>query len=268
MKYSYCVLYGCVQPFSMYLMYVDESGDTGRYGSPTRFFALSGIVVHESRWREFLDSLIAFRKTLKSVYGLPVRTEIHASHYVVRRPVNLDRHIRLAILRNTLDELTKFDYISITNVIVDKKGKPDDYDIFHAAWGTLFQRFENTMSAGNFPGGHSRDSGMVITDAVAGRRLVRLVRKMAVHNYIPHDPRFGQGARNVPIKKIIEDPHGKDSSDTLPVQMADVVVYFLHQRFAPNSYIIRQKAHHYFDRLRPVLNRRASRFSELGIVKL
>ena len=128
----------------MYLMYVDESGDTGLINSPTRYFALSGIVVHESRWRDFLNMLIALRKTLRSVYGLPVRGEIHAYEFIGRKVYGLDRHVRLAILRNVLDELAKFDFVSITNVIVRKDGKPADYDVFHAAWGTLFQRFENT----------------------------------------------------------------------------------------------------------------------------
>lgn len=33
----------------MYLMYVDESGDSGLLGSPTRYFVVSGIVLHELR---------------------------------------------------------------------------------------------------------------------------------------------------------------------------------------------------------------------------
>ena len=70
-------------PASMYLMYVDESGDTGLVDSPTRYFALSGIIVHESAWRQFLERLIAFRKTLRSVYGLPVRAEIHTSTRII-----------------------------------------------------------------------------------------------------------------------------------------------------------------------------------------
>ena len=49
----------------MYLMYVDESGDTGLANSPTRYFVLSGIVVDESRWREFINALVAFRRTLR-----------------------------------------------------------------------------------------------------------------------------------------------------------------------------------------------------------
>jgi hypothetical protein len=244
----------------MYIMYVDESGDTGRTGSPTSHFALSGIVVHESRWRDFIDALIAFRRTLKSIYGLPIRTEIHASELINHRSFNVPRHVRLAI--------RKLDYISITNVIVQKQGKPADYDVFHSAWGTLFQRFENTMSWGNFPGGFRNDYGMVITDATAGMKLIRLMRKMAVFNYIPHDTRHGPGSRNIPIKRIIEDPHPKNSADTLPVQMADAVAYFLYQRYAPNSFIQTKRAESYFDRLQPVLNKWASRFDPLGIVVL
>ena len=121
----------------MYLMYVDESGDTGMVGSPTEYFALSGIVVHESKWRDFLNNLISFRRTLKSVYELPIRGEIHASDFINHRPFNLDRHIRLAILRNTLDELAKIAYLSVTNVVVWKQHKPAIYDVFQAAWGTL-----------------------------------------------------------------------------------------------------------------------------------
>ena len=252
----------------MYLMYVDESGDTGLAKSPTRFFALSGIVVHESTWRQFIDMLIAFRRTLKTVYGLPVRAEIHASEFINTRVHGLDRHVRLAILRNTLDEMAKYPGISITNVIVEKAGKPVGYDVFNAAWGTLFQRFENTMNHGNFPGAHSRDYGLVITDATSGKKLSRLVRKMARFNYIPNDANYAGGSRNIPITRVIEDPHGKNSAETLPIQMADVAAYFLHQRFAPNAYVRRQRAHLYFDRLAPVLNKRASRFNSLGIVKI
>src|SRR2546425_7406636 len=76
----------------MYIMYVDESGDTGLINSPTRYFALSGIVVHESRWRDFINALIAFRKTLRTMHGLPIRAEIHASELINHRPFNLQKH--------------------------------------------------------------------------------------------------------------------------------------------------------------------------------
>src|SRR5437867_598951 len=118
----------------MYLMYVDESGDIGLTNSPTRFFALSGLVVHESRWRDLINGLLAFRRTVKAAYGLPLRTEIHASDYLRRPPVPLmARHVRLAILRNLTDELAKLSFISFTNVIVDKSNKPINYDVFENA---------------------------------------------------------------------------------------------------------------------------------------
>jgi len=258
---------------AMYLMYVDESGDTGLQSSPTSYFVLSGLVIHESRWREFVNQLIAFRKTMRSVYGLPLRTEIHAAEFINRRihavgGQALKRYDRLAILRNTLDELSKIDYISITNVVIDKVGRSPPYDVFDSAWSTLFQRFENTMIHGNFPGGFKNDHGMVITDATAGTKLLRMVRKMAVFNPVPHDPRYGTGSRNIPIVKIIEDPYGKDSAETLPIQMCDVTAYFLHQLFKPNAYVRREKAQTYFDRLLPILNTRASRGNRFGIVRL
>lgn len=248
----------------MYLMYVDESGDTGLVNSPSRYFTLSGIVVHEKNWRAFIERLVAFRKTLKSVYGLGVRSEIHASEYI-RKPIDdLPKYDRLAILRNTLDEIAKIPDISITNIVVDKLGKPDDYDVFQKAWGVLFQRFENTMLYGNFPGGHKDEFGMVLSDATAGQKLIQMVRRMSVYNPIPSS--YGLGSRNMPIRKIIEDPHFKDSRTSLPVQMADVCAYFLHQKFAPNGYIKRKSAQNYFDRLQPVLNLNASRSNAMGIV--
>ena len=107
----------------MYLLYVDETGDTGITGSPTRYFALSGLVVHESDWGAVLDATIAFRRSLRKTYGLKLREEIHATEFM-HRPGELARiqkwH-RLRILRDVLDfEATMNGQISILNVVVDK----------------------------------------------------------------------------------------------------------------------------------------------------
>lgn len=252
----------------MYVMYVDESGDPGVGKSPTRFFVLSAIVVHEDQWRTFVESLVQFKKIARVVHGLPMRAEIHASELICRNPHKLAKPARLAIIRNFIDELAKMQFISITNVIVDKHGKPHDYDVFTNAWRALFQRFENTLKNGNFPGKKGGDSGIVITDATSGTKLLRLVRKMAVYNPIPHDGSYGPGARNVPITRILEDPHGRNSRDSLPIQACDVVAYSLLQKYAPNSYMKKRHASKYFDRLSPVLNKKASRGNELGVVLL
>ena len=253
----------------MYLMYVDESGDTGLVHSPTTHFALSGLVIHEARWRDFVNQMLAFRKTMKAVYGLPVRTEIHASDYIQSPPMpNMARHIRLAILRNLLDEIAKMNFISITNIIVSKVGKPPNYDVFENAWQALFQRFENTLKYGNFPGAHRNDYGLVLTDATDGRKLQRLMRRMAVYNPVPNQLWAGPGYRNLPILRMIEDPHPKDSRDSYFIQACDVCAYFVMQRFKPNGFIRKQGAQNYLRRLTPVLNLRASAGNPLGIVVL
>lgn len=250
----------------MYLMYVDESGDPGNNTSVTDFFCLSGIVVHESEWRQFIELLKVFRRTLFEVYGLPVRAELHAVKMIRHDEFGIAKHQRLAIMRNFLDELAKLNSISITNVVVDKNGKPASYEVFAAAWRTLFQRFENTLTHGNFPGGYSRSFGMVFTDATNGAELSRIVREMSVYNPVPN--RGGGGYRNMPIHRVIEDPSERDSSHSLAIQACDVVAYFLQQKFKPNSYIKRKGAQNYFDRLLPALNTRASSANPLGIVLL
>jgi hypothetical protein len=170
-----------------------------------------------------------------------------------------------------MDELAQAGYISVTNVIVDKTTKPADYDVFTNAWQVLFQRFENTLLHGNFPGGFRRDFGIVLTDNTDGRKLIRMVRRMAVYNPIPHmASRYGMGSgyRNIPILRVIEDPSFRDSRDSYPVQACDTVAYFLLQRFCPNSFIRKSGAQFVFDRLDPVLNKHASTSNRLGIVRL
>lgn len=253
----------------MYIMYVDESGDSGLQNSPTDYFGLSGITVHESRWRDLLNQLVVFRRTMKAVYGLPVRTEIHASEYIRSPPApGIEKHQRLAILRNQLDELAKLDYISITNVLVRKAGKPANYDVFDNAWRALFQRFDNTIGYGNFPGGHKGDKGLVVIDNTEGEKLKKLVRRIGVYNPIPNQAHAGPGFRDIPMVRVVEDPYGKDSRDSYMIQASDVCAYFLYQKHAPCSFIRRRGATHYFNRLDAVLNKRASTTNGFGIVHL
>jgi hypothetical protein len=253
----------------MYLMYVDESGDTGLVRSPTSYFALSGLVIHESKWRDFVMQIANMRQTLRAVYNLPIRTEIHAAEYIRKGPVpGMAPHVRLAILRNFIDELSKMNFISITNVLVDKSSKIPPYDVFTNAWQALFQRFENTLKNGNFPGAYRNDFGLVFTDNTDGKKLTRLVRRMSVFNYIPHMAWAGPGARNIPILRVLEDPHPKDSRNSYFIQAADTCAYFLLQRFSPNRFVRQSGAKNYLDRLAPVLNRRASYNHPLGIVVL
>lgn len=251
-------------------MYVDESGDPGLVNSPARYFVLSGLVMHELRWREFIDLMIAFRRRMKSSYQLGVRDEIHAAEFVRSSgSVNLPRNIRYLILRHFSEELSRMNWLSVTNVAVDKQGKPPVYDAFESVWRILFQRFENTLAHRNFPGPQNPDdNGIVICDDTNGGKLTKLMRKMSSYNPVPNQFHAGPGYRDMPIKKIIEDPNLRASWNSHPIQAADLCAFLLFQFLMPNSFMKRNWGQGLFKRLEPILNKKASTKHPLGIVML
>src|SRR2546426_1430348 len=99
-------------------MYVDESGDTGILGSPTRYFALSGMAVHELRWRFCLDEFIKLRRNLRSRYGLKLREEFHASAMITkpRKLKRIRRFDRLMMIREFADTLASITDLSVINI--------------------------------------------------------------------------------------------------------------------------------------------------------
>jgi len=253
-------------------MYVDESGDSGMVNSPSRYFVLSGLIVHELRWHTYLDTLIQFRRTLKQSYGLRLREEFHAAA-MISRPgdlVRIPRHNRLATLRHFADCMSNMTEFSVINVVVNKQGKGPDYDVFDMAWRVLIQRFENTLSHHNFPGPRNPDDrGLLLCDNTDERRVRDLMRKMRRFNPIPHHPTYpATGHRNVPLVSLVEDPNFRDSAHSYFIQAVDLVAYLLYQRVAPCNYMRRNSGQNYFSRLGPVLCRHASTKDPEGIVWL
>jgi hypothetical protein len=251
-------------------MYVDESGDTGLVGSKTRYFALSGLVVHELRWALYLDALIQFRRQLKATYGLLMHDEFHSAHFLTRPGslIRIPRYQRLAMIRAFADTLAGLTDLNVVNVIVDKQSKSPGYDVFEMAWKALIQRFENTISHRNFPGPSNPDErGMIICDHT-DKRLVKLLRKMRRFNIVPSRFAPSLPSRSLPLQYIVEDATFRDSATTYFIQAADLAAYLLYQFFAPNNYIKSKAGHRYFLRLLPVLCTVASLSHPQGIVKL
>jgi len=255
----------------MYLMYVDESGDTGLINSPTRYFALSGLVLHELRWNEYLDQIVNFRKRLKAKFGLKLREEIHASA-LLEKPkelVRIPKYDRLAIIRMFADELASMKDINIINILNDKQGKPPDYDVFEASWTALLQRFDNTIRYRNFPGpSNSDERGIIFPDNTDSKKLTLLSRKLRRFNPVPNKLPYVPGYRNLQIRNIIEDANFRDSRDSYFIQAADLSAFLLYQFIQPNKYIRQKSAQNYFDRLDTVFCKVASQNDPRGIVKL
>ena len=256
----------------MYLMYVDESGDAGIVNSPTRYFVLTGMVVHELRWHQTLERLINFRLRMRSSFGLLMKEEIHAGSMITRPGplVRIRRHDRLAIIRHLLDELAAIEFINFINVRVDKLGKPAGYDPFERAWQALIQRFENTLNRRNFPRPtNADDKGIIFCDETDGNALRRLYRRMRVFNPIPNMRAIhGAGYQQRPLVRIVEDPSIRRSHHSYFIQAADVAAFAAYQSYAPSQFIRRKGAKGYFTRLDPVLCKVAHPGHRYGVVEL
>ncbi len=256
----------------MYLMYVDESGDSGLNNSPTRYFVLTGLVLHELRWHDAIRDLVAFRQNIRGSFGLLMREEIHAGKMLTRPGslVRIKRNNRLSIIRYFLDELASWGYLSIINVRVDKQGKSPGYDPFEAAWRALIQRFENTLNHRNFPGpANPDDKGVIYCDETDEAALWRIYRRMRVYNPVPNmQAQHGTGYRQMPILSIVEDPSLRRSHHSYFIQAADAASWAAYQWYSPSSYVRKKGARKYFSRLTPVLCTAASPRNPFGVVEL
>lgn len=251
----------------MYLAYVDESGDSGMNNSPTPYFILSALVVHETKWNRLLKDILEFRREMRDRYGLLMREEIHAAEFIRgnERLKRIDKHIRLLICKRVIEFQEQLDYISIINVILRKEGKPKNYNVFEIAWSTLIQRIHNTIFYQNFPGGfHENEGVLLIPDKTDDKKLRSILRRMRVYNYVPY--KGGVTARQIQIDTVIEDPFTKDSATSYFHQLADVNAYFLQQHLKPNSYIRKKKGHNYFNIYDKALCKKASSSHERGFV--
>ena len=252
-------------------MYVDESGDSGLVSSPSRFFVLTGIVLHELRWNAYLDQIVDFRKRMRTNFGLLMRDEIHSAH-MINRPgtlIRIPRNDRLTIIRHFANELAAMPDINIINVVVDKQSKGAGYDVIENSWRALIQRFSNTMSHRNFPGpANADDKGMVLPDMGEVKKVTEVLRRMRRFNPIPNQPAHGAGYRNILISNLVEDPFFKDSRQSYFIQAADLAAFLLYQRLAPSSYAKKKGVNKYFSRLSGVLCKVAANVDPDGIVWL
>ncbi len=255
----------------MHLLYVDESGDPGLLNSPTRFYILSGLVVHELRWLATLDHLIAFRRRMRRAFGLKLREEIHAAKLITGPGVlaRIPKHDRLTILRAHADAICSAPGVSLLNVVVDKYGKVPDYDVFRSAWRILLHRLHDTAANGNLRGPRNADDRIAVyPDPTDVAKLDRLVRELRRYNPVPHKPPHGPGARNLPLISLVEDPSYRDSAGSYFIQAVDTTAYLLFQRLSPNAYMRNKGGQNYFGRLSPVLCRAMTSKDPDGIVRL
>jgi len=243
--------------------YVDESYDQQK-------FCLSAIAIRHSHWKEAFDLVKAHRANLKAVYGIPLKTELHATEFVHGRGRISDQIVtkwaRGRIFLDTLKVVAALPETMLFNVCLRKAGIADTQML---AWNRLINRVERTMREMDEQELPLRDQlGMAVTNSIASEELVtsisataaeqietRLkkyrarafiiadegrereittaIRRMHVFNPVPSQ--YGEWAsgnrtQNIPTVRIIEDPVFKRSHRSYFLQLADFVAFALLKR--------------------------------------
>ena len=202
----------------MLLAYVDESGDSRYAGS--RSYTLGCVLVNADRWPDAFDGFIAFRRFMRTQFGILMRDEIKAN-YLIRGsgPLtgrNLGEGIRHDIYRQHMRLADKLG-LAVFAIVIDKsKITNQTRNPRDIGWEFLLQRFERL-------GTHDGQRIMVVHDegdALAIRGLVRKARRANTAGSA-----FGLGRMNLPARLIVDDPVSRVSGQSYFIQLADLAAY-------------------------------------------
>lgn len=210
----------------MYLIYIDDSRDGPNLpGDPVCVF--SGLAVPVHRWREVFEEIKRFRRQLKADYGIKLSAELHATEFVAGRGRPSDRILakseRFALYEVTLRMVTKLPGVRLFNTLAPLKKE-------YWAFERLVNRINRNMEA-------RQTHAMLLCDQGKDTIYTRMVRKMGVYNPIPSNRGSWAGERrnirNIPIRRIVEDPVFKDSRKSYFIQLVDFCAFALLRREHP-----------------------------------
>lgn len=252
----------------MYILYVDESGDSGNYiegkSKNSPHYILSAVILSQDDWMNVLEKLKKLRGEINENYGLSPRVEIHASELIrinkIEEYKKIPKRKRLEILEFYSSHIPDiFHNSKILNICLDKTNQKSKQDIQELAWSRLIQRFDTYLSK------TVNDKGIIISDTMNQESLIRsTIRKMRIYNPVPSH--YGSYYAN-PIKNVIEDAFNRDSKHSYFIQTVDVIAQILYRKEYPKTSLKKYNVDKYFYKLEPILLTEASRNDEYGIVR-
>jgi uncharacterized protein (DUF2267 family) len=202
------------------IAFVDESGDIGSKGSPTRHFVLVALVVEHEAWSTVNAELRAMRERLRSSLGLRLDAEIHASEFLGGSESHLGLGVRSRFLaaHHMVRTLEKIPGVRAARFAVRKE------EIAHAvldtAWKGLLRKVAEQPRAGMPTPCPSRGL-LIICDH---------------HSRLPYRPSQAMLDELAAAEELLELPFGRDSADSLILQAADLLAYLAKQIIEPNSH--------------------------------
>jgi len=247
----------------MYIMYVDESGDPGKYtGNNSPHYILSGLIVSMQEWKDSLQRLKTYRDTIQAAFGLSTRIEIHSSELIRINKLTayaaIRKSDRIIILKTFIKELPSiFPTGKIINICLNKE-KLSQYDEFQElAWKRLIQRYDTFLKKDN-------SKGIIVGDDSNEPLLRNLIRKMRIYN--PVTSNFGSYYNPV-INNIIEDIFHRSSTHSYFIQAVDAIVHSLYRKEFPKGSLKKFGLQYLFNDLDYMLVKEASSKDPQGIVR-
>jgi len=240
----------------MYLVYIDDSTER-----PCNIF--SAMAVPHDKWNASFEYLKKWRKHLKDVHGIPMGYEMHATQFLSGRGSNgqlaaLSRHKRSQIFHKSFEVVEDMHRLGVRRF----HGCNNDDDQFRA-FERLLNRINRTMTAWD-------SYAHLICDEGKETQSVRMVRRMRVHNPIPSMySSWGTGAvpKNIPLDRIVEDPHFKRSSVSYFIQTVDFLAHGLLRREIPTPKARKRRIHLSFNQLDSVLTKECNKADPHGVIR-
>ena len=236
----------------MYFMYVDESGDPGRYnGSNTPHFILSGLLAPEQEWAAGLERMLAFRGAVKAATGLAKKVEFHSSELI--RPHKLEAYkqvhksVRVRLLKEFVGQLPAFfPGAHILNVCLDKQQVVAETNYQETAWRRLLRGFDGFLQQQN-------QSGLVVSDDTNEPALQLLLRSMR--------------KESPPLTAILEDVVCRQSIHSYYVQAVDAIAFCLYQQEYGRGSARKFDLHQLFKTLDAMLLKEAASQDPQGVIR-
>lgn len=237
----------------MFLVYIDDSGDE-------HVRCYSALVVHETVWKEHLDSFRGYRRNLKQTDGIFITKELHATEFTAGRGrlgnTIVTKGRRCEIYRDTLRFISALPKIKLLNAF---STRANDRLVFER----LVNRINRTMA-------EWKSRAIIFHDE--GKDYTTLIRRMGVYNPVPSQYgkwADGQQYRNMPTDRIIEDIVFRDSKQSQFIQMADFCAYALFRSEVPLPSKERYGLNNAFNLLEPICIKSASTRDprSLGIIR-
>lgn len=203
----------------MLLAYTDESGDAGSKPGSSLTYTVGCVLVSASDWPEAFNGLLAFRRSLREQFRIPMRTELKSTYLVggggPLRSLNLTPAQRQRIFRDHLALIGALRMRAFA-VVVDKRSPTLRTPPDQLAWETIMERLERTTKDDQSPFALIHDNG--------NNDLVRKVARKA-RRRITAGSLYGAGQITLAAQRFIDDPVPRDSSQSYMIQLADLVAY-------------------------------------------